>query len=340
MSVQLITGQATDALRSLPENHVQVIVTSPPYFQLRDYGMDGQIGLERSPEEYVARMVEVFREARRVLRDDGILWLNIGDTYAANGTPGASNLAKLGERYSGGGHKRDAVAKPQKRLAAGYKTGDLIGIPWMLAFALRADGWYLRQEVIWEKPNPMPESVRNRSTRSHEQVFMLAKSRKYLYNSAAVAEDAVGKSRGAAASFKRENSKRAAVIPNQSVGTHRPDRPDAQYTGDKRNRRSVWKISTRPFAEAHFATMPLALAEICVRSGLPDNPDGYVVCDIFGGAHTTGLAAVGVGADYIGIDLNPDYNEIGRKRLLEHFPELDLTAPQESAASLNASAAD
>ena len=197
----------------------QMCVTSPPYFGLRDYGHEGQIGLEQTPEQYIAAMVEVFRCVRDVLADDGTLWLNIGDSYASNPASGGAQSSKM----TGGEHKRTPGERKYQR-PDGCKPKDLIGIPWMLAFALRADGWYLRQDIIWHKPNPMPESVRDRCTKAHEYIFLLSKSERYYFDSEAMQEPAVGGATGAAASFKRSGSKRNQTIPGQGYGTHRPER--------------------------------------------------------------------------------------------------------------------
>lgn len=263
---ELHVGDCIESLKKMPNQSVNCCVTSPPYFGLRDYGVDGQIGLEQTPEEYVAKMVEVFREVRRVLRDDGTLWINIGDSWS--------------------------------------KNKQLMGLPWRLAFALQDDGWYLRQEIIWHKPNPMPESVKDRCTKAHEQIFLLSKSPRYYFDSEAIKEDAVGGQTGKAASFKREGSKREQTIPGQAYGTHRPGREDVAYNGEKRNRRSVWSVATRPFRGAHFATFPPALIEPCILAGCPV---GGTVLDPFGGSGTTAGVAIVHGRDAALCELNPDY---------------------------------
>lgn len=274
-SYELLIGDCLGLLKGLPDGSVNCCVTSPPYFGLRDYGVDGQIGLELTPEQYVAKMVEVFREVRRVLRDDGTLWLNIGDSYVGatsqhkdGGSQGYNScIAKKtmsGIPQNGRGDRNRALYK------AGIKMKDLIGIPWMLAFALRADGWYLRQEIIWHKPNPMPESVKDRCTKAHEQVFLLSKSARYYFDSEAMREDAVDGS-------------------------------------GKRNRRSVWSVATRPYKGAHFATFPPALIEPCILAGCP--ADG-VVLDPFGGSGTTAGVAVAHGRDSIICELNPEYGQL------------------------------
>jgi DNA modification methylase len=280
------------------EGAAQTCVTSPPYFGLRDYGHAGQIGLEATPDEYVAKMVEVFREVRRVLADDGTLWLNIGDSYAANRTyqvPSTKGGPKIGPAQSVGGLG--------STVPAGMKPKDLIGIPWMLAFALRADGWYLRQDIIWHKPNPMPESVRDRCTKAHEYIFLFSKQARYYFDSEAMQEPAVGGATGAAASFKRSGSKRNQTIPGQGYGTHRPEREDVVYN-ETRNRRSVWTVATRPYKGAHFATFPPDLIEPCILAG---SRPGDTVLDPFMGSGTTAEVAIRHGRKVIGCELNSEY---------------------------------
>ena len=337
MKTILRVGDCREVMRSFPEKFVHTCVTSPPYFGLRDYGHDGQIGLERTPDEFVAKLVEVFREVRRVLRDDGTLWLNLGDSYNAAGRSGhgTRNGCKQGTNRAsaeGADHCRPSVD--------GLKEKDLIGIPWRVAFALQADGWYLRQEIIWAKPNPMPESVKDRCTKSHEQIFLLSKSPKYYFDHEAIKEPVAeatksrlaqnvdaqagsdrvpGKTNGPmkavrskANSFKREGSKREQAIPGQSVGTHRPDRAESEYDLDTRNKRSVWTVATRPFKGAHFATFPPALIEPCVLAGCPQNG---VVLDPFGGSGTTAEVATKLGRSSILIDLSEKYMALARQRL-------------------------
>jgi DNA modification methylase len=300
---ELIQGDCRDVLDYVPSGSVHCCVTSPPYFGLRDYGVDGQIGLEQTPEAFVAEMVAVFREVRRVLRDDGTLWLNLGDSYAANWN---SSRAK-----GGGGFKGDEAPRTRITRTPGFAPKQLLGIPWRVAFALQADGWYLRQDIIWHKPNPMPESVRDRCTKAHEYIFLLSKNERYHFDSGAMQEPAIGDARGAAASFKRKGSKREQTIPGQSYGTHRPERKDVAYN-ETRNRRSVWTVATKPFKEAHFATFPPDLIEPCVLAGCPA---GGVVLDPFFGAGTTGLVAQRHGRGFLGIELNPDYIEIAKRRI-------------------------
>jgi DNA modification methylase len=304
-------------------------VTSPPYFGLRDYGHPGQIGLEQTPEQYVAAMIEVFRCVRDVLADDGTLWLNIGDSYARTGGTDrkVSASAQVGSTRNTMEQMSDRTSNAS---ALGLKDKDLIGIPWMLAFALRADGWYLRQDIIWHKPNPMPESVRDRCTKAHEYVFLLSKSQRYFFNGGAMKEPAVGaslhdvtgrtKQRGLADTFKRTDSKRAQAIPGQSVGTHREDRPDSSYDLYTRNRRSVWTVATRPYKGAHFATFPPALIEPCILAG---SRPGDLVLDPFMGSGTTAAVALQHGRQYLGSELNPEYGPLQAERIGKATPQQD-----------------
>lgn len=294
---------------------VQTCVTSPPYFGLRDYGHDGQIGLEQTPEKYIQSMVEVFRCVWDVLADDGTLWLNIGDSYANTGCDSSTVGGFTGDRIRAG--KKGIMDSRKRAIPDGCKPKDLIGIPWMLAFALRADGWYLRQDIIWHKPNPMPESVRDRCTKAHEYIFLLSKSEKYFFDSKAMQEEAVGGSKGAAASFKRDNSKRgiADVCPASPMPTHRADREDVRYDGPTRNRRSVWTVATRPYKGAHFATFPPALIEPCILAG---SRTGDIVLDPFMGSGTTAAVALQHDRQYLGCELNPAYCELQQQRLDTH----------------------
>lgn len=321
MTIEILQGDCRDVLGSLADGSINCCVTSPPYFGLRDYGVEGQLGLEPTPDEFVSAMVEVFREVRRVLRDDGTLWLNLGDSYSSsppgNKTKGVSAKSGLNGVNGESGRYRESLAsghatKRDTSRIPGIKPKDLIGIPWRVAFALQADGWYLRQDIIWHKPNPMPESVTDRCTKAHEYIFLLSKSERYYFDADAVKEPAVGGQSGNAAKFKRTGSKREQTIPGQGYGTHRPDRPDVAYNGELRNRRSVWTVGTRPFAGAHFATFPPDLIDPCVLAGCP--VDGTVL-DPFFGAGTTGLVAQKHGRNCVGIELNPDYIAIANERL-------------------------
>ena len=298
MSTQILQGDCRDLLKTLPDASVHCVVTSPPYFGLRDYGVDGQIGLEASPDAFVAELVAVFREVRRVLRDDGTLWLNLGDSYNSGASGG------LGGSTLGGGQNNQRVSNRSGRgLVNALKPKDLIGIPWRAAFALQQDGWYLRQDIIWHKPNPMPESVTDRCTKSHEYVFLMSKSARYFYDAAAIAEEGVipAGTKAAKGSVERFNA----------LGVNsRP--PEYKIYDGMRNARSVWTIATQPFREAHFATFPPDLAERCIKAGCPV---GGTVLDPFGGAGTTGLVADRLQRSSILIELNPVYASMAKKRL-------------------------
>ncbi|VCY58082.1 Modification methylase DpnIIB [Pseudomonas aeruginosa] len=313
---EIRVGDCLDALRAMPDQSFHCCITSPPYFGLRDYGMPGQIGLEQTPAEFVSRLVEVFREVRRVLRDDGTLWLNIGDSYAST-APGTRNAPQ--PKGSKENPEQWGNFRPDLR-EYGIKPKDMIGIPWRLAFALQDDGWYLRQDIIWHKPNPMPESVRDRCTKAHEYVFMLSKSPRYYYDHEAVKEDAVS-DHPSGNGFKRDERESYKNLDGTARGN------DEQWTGvgGKRNRRSVWTVPTAGFKGAHFATFPPDLIRPCVLAGAPR---GGLVLDPFGGAGTTGLVAMQEGRRSVLIELNPEYAAIARSRLdtawLEGAAQLDL----------------
>ena len=304
---EVLIGDCRETLKTLPAQSINTCVTSPPYFGLRDYGHEGQMGAEPTPDDFVVALVEVFREVRRVLRDDGTVWLNIGDSYATG-----TKASRQPGNKSFGESTAKAQGVPRIGTPDGLKTKDLIGIPWRVAFALQADGWYLRQDIIWHKPNPMPESVTDRCTKSHEYIFLLSKSPKYYYDHEAVKEPAVGGQTGSAAKFKRSDSKRAQTIPGQAYGTHRDDRPDISYDADLRNRRSVWTVPTRPYKGAHFATFPPALIEPCILAGCPH---GGAVLDPFGGSGTTAGVAVGSGRNAVICELNPEYVDLIAERV-------------------------
>jgi len=309
----VVEGDALASLRTLPDASVQCCVTSPPYWGLRDYGAEGQIGQESTPEEYVARLVEVFRDVRRVLRDDGVLWLNLGDSY----TSGGRNSRAPDSKDSKGGRENDT----RPPTPSGLKPKDLVGIPWMVAFALRADGWYLRSEVIWSKPNPMPESVTDRPTKAHEQVFLLTKGPRYFYDADAVREHAISTAPAGNGFVGRQGgSKRVGTLSGGS-GSALPWQP-----GDTRNARSVWTITPEPYAGAHFATMPPELARRCILAG---SRKGDVVVDPFGGAGTTALVALAHGRRAILCEINPDYIPLQRDRLAT----VDTTASEPIAAA-------
>jgi site-specific DNA-methyltransferase (cytosine-N4-specific) len=308
-SVSLHHGDALDVLRTLPGASVDCCVTSPPYYGLRDYGSDGQYGLESSPDEYVETMRAVFAEVRRVLSDDGTLWLNIGDTYAGRANGGAS----VGP--SGGHGRHDVIPKRiDNTRFAPYKS--LIGMPWRVALAMIEDRWTLRQEIIWSKRTCMPEAVTDRPTRSHEQVFLFSKSPSYWFDADAIREDSdpdqVAHNERYAKVYAAQADRAATTGQpgnNNSAGVHaRPGKPG-------RNARSVWHLSTTPFPAAHFATMPLTLAERAVGAGC--KPGGLVL-DPFSGSGTTGLAAARLGRRYVGIDLSAEYLDLSiRTRLAQ-----------------------
>ena len=296
--VDVLTGDCVESMKSLPDESIQTCITSPPYFGLRDYGVDGQIGLEETPNQYVAKLVEVFREVRRVLRDDGTLWLNLGDSYAGN-------CSRTSTGRAGMGNEREGIFT---RSGEGLKPKDLIGIPWRVAFALQADGWYLRQDIIWHKPNPMPESVTDRCTKSHEYIFLLSKSKNYYYDHEAVKENA------------REHV--GNVLENRDSGTGiarglngQADRQgNFAPVGNGRNKRSVWTVTTKPYSGAHFATFPPDLIEPCVLAGSPENG---IVLDPFGGSGTTGGVAMKLNRKAILCELNPEYVGIMEQRIQE-----------------------
>ena len=343
-----------EMLIKLPDNSIDCCVTSPPYYGLRDYGHDGQIGLEATPELYVEKMVAVFREVRRVLKDDGTLWLNLGDSYW--GGKGQSSQAWSTEHTDRGviqGKQHQISGKgetrPTDRKHEYIKPKDLIGIPWMVAFALRADGWYLRQDIIWHKPNPMPESVTDRCTKAHEYIFLMSKSARYYYDADAIAERCVWDEGGMTEARVDRAEEHHKAMPNGYKNGIRPKKKGPQTFGgakarshqanggdprngnrtdensqwgkvwdsDKptRNKRSVWTVTTKPFSEAHFATFPEDLIVPCIKAGCPE---GGIVLDPFMGAGTTALVAHKLNRNYIGSEINPDYCKIAEKRLLPH----------------------
>ena len=294
-------GDCLDILPTLEAGSVQTCVTSPPYFGLRDYGMPDQIGLETTPDEFVAAMVAVFREVRRVLRDDGTLWLNLGDSYANDGKWGGSS----GGKHVSALHGKSGIGRA--KVKTGLKPKDLIGIPWRVAFALQADGWHLRQDIIWSKPNPMPESVRDRCTKAHEYIFLLSKSPRYYFNHRAIEEPATGKPPGNKKPTK--GGRHYAEGANEHRTAANLHNIGARET---RNRRSVWVVTTKPFKDAHFATFPVDLIEPCILAG---SKPGDLVLDPFMGAGTTAVAAMMHDRASIGCELNPDYLDIACRRI-------------------------
>jgi DNA modification methylase len=309
-NVSILQGDCLDVLKTLPDQSIQCCVTSPPYYGLRDYGVSGQIGLEETPEIYINKLVAVFQEVKRVLKDDGTLWVNMGDSYWANRpTNGQSYNDNEVQRKRAGGSERPDI-----------KPKDLIGIPWMLAFALRADGWWLRSDIIWAKPNPMPESVTDRPTKSHEYIFLLAKSQHYYCDMDAIKEPAAYDGRKDE-QFKGAIKSYDGVMPNgqpQSFAQNGHARWNKDENGLRvRNKRDVWTVTTKPYKGAHFATFPPDLIEPCILAG---SAVGDTILDPFNGSGTTGAVAIKHGRSYIGIELNPVYIELTNKRLAEVKP--------------------
>ena len=300
----------------LDDNSVDCCITSPPYWGLRDYGVDGQIGLEQTPDEYVEQMVNVFREVKRALKPEGTLWLNLGDSYAGS----MKGIGADGQSYAGQKQATNKGSvgiyqdKPPKANEIGLKPKDLVGIPWRVAFALQADGWYLRQDIIWHKPNPMPESVTDRCTKAHEYIFLLSKSQTYYFDHDAIKENALTKP-------VKRNKHEEGYQADYSKGD-RFSKGERVYGADgKRNKRSVWKVATKPFKEAHFATFPEKLIEPCVLAGCPE---GGTVLDPFMGAGTTAVVAWKNNRNYLGFELNPEYVLIATKRLEKTTQQVSL----------------
>lgn len=322
-------GDCRDVMRQLIEGGVKVqcIVTSPPYWGLRDYGVAGQLGLEATPQEYVERMVEVFRLARELLADDGTLWLNLGDSYASGGRGGNPTEETSGLQ----GSQETQLASMVKRAipcAPGLKPKDLVGVPWRAAFALQADGWYLRSDIIWNKPNPMPESVTDRPTKSHEYIFLLSKAERYYYDADAILEpvspntharlsqdvqNQVGSVRANGGAKTNGTMKAVGRKFDPSHGNKNNPSFDAAMAimPDKRNKRTVWTVTTKPYSGAHFATYPPELIEPCILAG---SRPGDIVFDPFFGSGTTGEVAERLGRRWIGAELNPAYEPLQKRR--------------------------
>ena len=339
MSYQVLQGNCVKTLKDLPAQSVKCVVTSPPYYGLRDYGVEGQIGLEPTPEAYVEQLVNVFREVRRVLKDDGTLWLNLGDSYNGSGK-GANADGSAGKAgMINQGSKGTQLGTFTKSNVLGLKPKDLIGIPWMVAFALRADGWYLRSEIIWNKPNPMPESMKDRPTKSHEQIFLLSKSPDYFYDYEAVLEPAAYDGRKDTMMKGSKKYKDGSYLANGNAnslsvkGRERWRFKNLQEDGQRpnsiherraeglkdevyavRNKRDVWTVSTKSYSGAHFATFPTELIEPCILAG---SREGDTVLDPFAGSGTTLSVAVRHKRNAIGCELNQDYIELINKRLNE-----------------------
>jgi DNA modification methylase len=300
---KIYQGDCLKLLKQIDDNTIDCCVTSPPYWGLRDYGHVNQLGLEKTPEEYVSKMVAVFREVKRVLQSGGTLWINLGDTYA---THGGCNGSKHNHNFRAPDvSEKEGIYRGGKPFGKqiGMKEKDLVGIPWMVAFALRADGWYLRQDIIWHKPNPMPESVADRCTKNHEYIFLMSKSARYYFDSGAIAEKTVTKD--------DSNRDRDITKLNNVPGRTRMGGLSTNNY-DFRHKRSVWSVTTKPYLEAHFAVYPEDLIEPCVLAGCPE--DG-IVLDPFMGSGTTAVVAVKNNRKYIGLELNPEYIKIAEKRI-------------------------
>ncbi len=313
MSTRIVVGDALSALREMPDGSVRCCVTSPPYWGLRDYGVAGQLGLEPTPQEYVAAMVAVFREVRRVLADDGTLWLNLGDSYSSGTrtTQVAPTLRAKGHDEASGKAEYLNGFAVRPGAVEGLAGKQLIGIPWRVAFALQEDGWWLRSDIIWAKPNPMPESVTDRPTKAHEYLFLLSKSARYYYDSDAIAEPSVYKAgEGGNQSFGAAGGK-AEIAYGSLVSGKKWD------SDGTRNARTVWQIATQPFSGAHFATFPTELPRRCILAG---SAPGDTVLDPFSGAGTTLLVADRLGRNGLGVELNPKYAEMARRRITADAP--------------------
>ena len=336
MTFDIRNGDCLALLREQAAESVQCCVTSPPYWGLRDYGHAGQMGLEPTPEAYVSGMVALFAEVKRVLREDGTLWLNLGDSYAGSGPSGASYQSETTKAREG--KKRDGSFAISSTLAArgltyaekkpippsGLKPKDLVGIPWRVAFALQADGWWLRSDIIWAKPNPMPESVTDRPTKAHEYLFLMAKSERYFYDAEAIKEPPSG-DRAPSRKVNHYGTGQRPEAPKRQTDKQRGhgrrhagfnDRWDAmekeQQCMNPRNKRSVWNIATAPFPEAHFAVMPQALVEPCVLAG---SKPGDLILDPFAGSGTVGVVSLRHGRRFLGLELNPEYARMARNRI-------------------------
>lgn len=316
-------------LQSIPGNIVQCCITSPPYWRQRDYQTEGQYGMEDTPEQYIQNLVDVFAEVRRVLKPDGVLWLNMGDAYWGSGKAGNNPEYKNRHREFGkpSAHVHK-YGKPTTGKHSGLKPKDLIGLPWQLAFALRASGWYLRQDIIWHKPNPIPEGVKDRCTKSHEYIFLLSKSARYYYDSSAIAEDTIWKE------HRPGGVERNRLLGYNSKQNNHPEvylqsvkrggfngktnilkgREAFRAILDKKNKRSVWSIVLRHLKHEHFASFPIELPELCIRAS---SREGDIVLDPFMGSGTTAMAAACLNRRYIGFELNPEYISIARQRMAE-----------------------
>ncbi len=341
---ECFVGDCRDGMRQMLAAgvKVQTCVTSPPYFGLRDYGHEGQLGLEETPDEFIVRMVEVFNLVRELLADDGVLWLNMGDSYAGSWGAEGRSTSHGNSAYNASVSSRNQITNHQKksrRLAqmqgTTIKAKDLYGIPWMLAFALRSCGWYLRQDIIWHKPNPMPESVRDRCTKAHEYVFLFSKSERYFYDFEAMQEpvsentkprrsnNGVGFGHGsdASAGGSREGRGRVRKLEDANSRTKNNDSFDQAMAvmPEKRNRRSVWTIATEAYSGAHFATFPRGLVEPCILAG---SRPGDTVFDPFMGSGTVAQVAQQLGRNWLGCELNPEYVKLQQERTKQLGMEL------------------
>lgn len=307
----VLEGDVREVLRSLEAESVACCVSSPPYWQLRDYGVDGQIGLEETPTAFVAELVAVFREVRRVLRADGTLWLNLGDTYMGGRSGGITSVLTSQRNHTAARAAWEAASTDKRhREAPGLKPKDLVGIPWRVAFALQADGWWLRSDIVWHKPSAMPEAVRDRPTRAHEYLFLLSKSAKYSYDAAAIAEPFTSPraARTKAAAARAFSRRRATATAARQAATELGD-DDLPTT---RNKRTVWTVPQEPVSDAHFATFPRGLVRPCILAGAPE---GGLVLDPFAGRCTTGAVAIDLGRRFLGVEVNPEYAAMGRRVL-------------------------
>jgi DNA modification methylase len=325
MSVTILTGDCRDVLRQLPDASVNCCVTSPPYWGLRDYGVSGQLGLEQSPDEYVTEMVGVFREVRRALRDDGTAWVNLGDSYIGAAGGGQGQNSEFAKRSSATYGVRLRI---DNRAGCGLKPKDMAGIPWRVAFALQNDGWWLRQDIIWHKPNPMPESITDRCTKSHEYIFLLSKAERYYFDSEAIKENSTGNAHRRTSNcfpsgwvngcgehtaiwLQKNGVHRKTAKPGNGIKANSSFESMVTDIVEFRNKRSVWTVPTHRYNGAHFATFPPQLIAPCILAGCPQ---GGTVLDPFGGSGTTGEVAEGLGRNSILIELNPEYVKLAENR--------------------------
>lgn len=295
-------GDSLETIKTFPDKSIDCVVTSPPYYGLRDYGVDGQIGLEETPEEYIDKLVSLFREIRRCLKDEGTCWVNLGDSYSGN-------CSRTSKGRAGMGAEREGVFTK----GGGLPPKNLIGIPWRFAFAMQADGWILRQDIIWHKPNPMPESVTDRCTKSHEYIFLFSKQEKYYFDAQSIREECVDKAYSNRQSIGEKE--RSQTQGYSKAGGHRDNsggftKKSNVYT--TRNKRDVWSVCVKPNKEAHFATYPPELITPCILAGCPEQG---IVLDPFMGSGTTGIVARTFNRNYVGCELNPEYHKMSERRI-------------------------